>query len=149
IWRSKMIYQVIGIGIMVSFAFYEIVGFSPGGIVVPGYVALFLDQPIRILVTLLVALLTYFVVKILSNYIILYGRRRFLAMVLVSFLLKWLIEEMIIKMPIPGIELRSIGYIIPGLIANEMRRQGIFPTIYSLAIVPIFVRLILLLFLKS
>ena len=144
-----MIYQAIGIGVMVSFAFYEMVGFSPGGIVVPGYVALFLDQPIRILVTLLVALLTYFTVKILSNYIILYGRRRFLAMVLVSFLLKWLIEEMIIKMPISGIELRSIGYIIPGLIANEMRRQGIFPTLYSLAIVSIIVRLILLLFLKS
>ena len=144
-----MIYQAIGIGIMVSFAFYEIVGFSPGGIVVPGYVALFLDQPIRILVTLLVALLTYFAVKILSNYIILYGRRRFLTMVLVSFLLKWLIEEMIIKMPISGVELRSIGYIIPGLIANEMRRQGIFPTLYSLAIVSILVRLILLLFLKG
>ena len=141
-----MIYQAIGIGVMVSFAFYEMVGFSPGGIVVPGYVALFLDQPIRILVTLLVALLTYFAVKILSNYIILYGRRRFLTMVLVSFLLKWLIEEMIIKMPIPGMELRSIGYIIPGLIANEMRRQGIFPTLYSLAIVSILVRLILLLF---
>lgn len=141
-----MIYQAIGIGAMVSFAFYEMVGFSPGGIVVPGYVALFLDQPIRILVTLLVALLTYFAVKILSNYIILYGRRRFLTMVLVSFLLKWLIEEMIIKMPISGVELRSIGYIIPGLIANEMRRQGIFPTLYSLAIVSILVRLILLLF---
>ena len=144
-----MIYQAIGIGVMVSFAFYEMVGFSPGGIVVPGYVALFLDQPIRILVTLLVALLTYFAVKILSNYIILYGRRRFLSMVLASFLLKWLIEEMIIKMPISGIELRSIGYIIPGLIANEMRRQGIFPTIYSLAIVSIIVRLILLFFLMS
>lgn len=144
-----MIYQAIGIGVMVSFAFYEIVGFSPGGIVVPGYIALFLDQPVRILITLAVALLTYFAVKILSNYIILYGRRRFLTMVLVSFLLKWLIEEMVIKMPISGIELRSIGYIIPGLIANEMRRQGIFPTIYSLAIVSILVRLILLLFLKS
>ena len=95
------------------------------------------------------AFLTYLVVIQLSNYVILYGRRRFLAMVLVSFLLKWLIEEIIIKMPISGIELRSIGYIIPGLIANEMRRQGIFPTIYSLAIVSILVRLILLLFLKS
>jgi len=42
-----MIYQAIGIGVMVSFAFYEIVGFSPGGIVVPGYIALFLDQPVR------------------------------------------------------------------------------------------------------
>lgn len=144
-----MIYQAIGIGVMVSFAFYEIVGFSPGGIVVPGYIALFLDQPVRILITLTVALLTYFIVIQLSNYVILYGRRRFLTMVLVSFLLKWLIEEMVIKMPISGIELRSIGYIIPGLIANEMRRQGIFPTIYSLAIVSILVRLILLLFLKS
>jgi poly-gamma-glutamate biosynthesis protein PgsC/CapC len=141
-----MIYQAIGIGMVVSFAFYEMVGLSPGGIVVPGYIALFLDQPIRILVTLLVALLTYFSVKILSNYIILYGRRRFLAMILIGFLLKWLIEEIIITMPIFGIELRSIGYIIPGLIANEMGRQGIFSTLYSLAIVSIIVRLILLFF---
>jgi len=142
-----MIYQAIGIGIVVSFAFYEIVGLSPGGIVVPGYIALFLDQPVRILVTLLVALLTYFAVNMLSNYIILYGRRRFLAMILVGFILKWLIEGLIIKIPISGIELQSIGYIIPGLIANEMRRQGILPTLYSLAIVSVIVRLILLLFL--
>ena len=142
-----MIYQAIGIGIVVSFAFYEIVGLSPGGIVVPGYIALFLDQPVRILVTLLVALLTYFAVNMLSNYIILYGRRRFLAMILVGFILKWLIEGLIIKIPISGIELQSIGYIIPGLIANEMRRQGIFPTLYSLAIVSVIVRLMLLLFL--
>ena len=107
-----MIYQAIGIGIVVSFAFYEIVGLSPGGIVVPGYIALFLDQPIRILVTLLAALLTYFIVSKLSNYIILYGRRRFLAMILIGFLLKWLIEEIIITIPISGIELRSIGYIV-------------------------------------
>ena len=141
-----MIYQAIGIGIVVSFAFFEIVGLSPGGIVVPGYIALFLDQPVRILVTLLIALLTYFSVKMLSNYIILYGRRRFLAMILIGFLLKWLTEEVITIIPISGMELRSIGYIIPGLIANEMRRQGIFPTLYSLAIVVIIVHLILLLF---
>jgi poly-gamma-glutamate biosynthesis protein PgsC/CapC len=83
----------------------------------------------------------------LSNYIILYGRRRFLAMILVGFILKWLIEGLIIKIPISGIELQSIGYIIPGLIANEMRRQGILPTLYSLAIVSVIVRLMLLLFL--
>ena len=144
-----MIYQAIGIGIVVSFAFYEIVGLSPGGIVVPGYIALFLDQPVRILVTLLVAFLTYYAVNMLSNYIILYGRRRFLSMILVGFLLKWLIEGLIIKIPISGIELQSIGYIIPGLIANEMRRQGVFSTLCSLAIVSIIVRLILLLFLKG
>ena len=144
-----MIYQAIGIGMVVSFAFYEIVGLSPGGIVVPGYIALFLDQPIRILVTLLVALLTYFAVKMLSNYMILYGRRRFLAMILIGFLLKWLIEEIIITIPVSRVELQSIGYIIPGLIANEMRRQGILPTLYSLVMVSIIVRLLLLLFLKT
>jgi len=141
-----MIYQAIGIGIVASFAFYEIVGLSPGGIVVPGYIALFLNQPLRILITLAVALLTYFLVILLSNCIIIYGRRRFLAMVIIGFLLKWLIEEIIITIPISGIELRSIGYIIPGLIANEMRRQGIFPTLYSLIIVSVIVRLVLLLF---
>jgi poly-gamma-glutamate biosynthesis protein PgsC/CapC len=142
-----MIHQAIGIGIIISFVFYEIVGFSPGGIVVPGYIALFFDQPARILVTLLVSLLTYLVVNWLSNFIILYGRRRFMTMILIGFLLKWFLEDIIIKMPIPGLELQSIGYIIPGLIANEMRRQGILPTIYSLAIVSTLVRLILLLFL--
>jgi len=136
-------------GIIISFIFYEIVGLSPGGIVVPGYIALFLNQPLRILITLIISLLTYFIVILFSNYIIIYGRRRFFYMVIIGFLLKWLIEEIIIRIPISGIELRSIGYIIPGLIANEMKRQGIFPTLYSLAIVSIIVRLILLLFLKS
>jgi len=140
-----MIYQAIGIGIAVSFLYYELVGLSPGGMVVPGYLALFFLQPNRIIITLLVALLTYFSVLILSNYIILYGRRRFLAAILLGFLMKWLIEGFIVKMPISGIELQTIGYIIPGLIANEMRRQGIFPTLYSLAIVAGIVHLILLL----
>jgi poly-gamma-glutamate biosynthesis protein PgsC/CapC len=144
-----MIYQAIGIGIVISFAFYEIIGLSPGGIVVPGYIALFLNRPLRILITLVIAFLTYFIVILLSNYIILYGRRRFFTMIILGFLLKWLIEEIIIEIPLAEIELRSIGYIIPGLIANEMRRQGIFPTLYSLAIVSVLVRLILLLFLKS
>jgi len=144
-----MIYQAMATGIIISFIFYEIVGLSPGGIVVPGYIALFLNQPLRILITLIISLLTYFIVILFSNYIIIYGRRRFFYMVIIGFLLKWLIEEIIIRIPISGIELRSIGYIIPGLIANEMKRQGIFPTLYSLAIVSIIVRLILLLFLKS
>ena len=143
-----MIYQAIGIGMAISFIFYEITGLSAGGVVVPGYIALFLTQPFRILVTILIAFSVYFMVTFLSNYTILYGRRRFLAMILLGFIFKWIIEEIIIKLPVSGIELQSIGYIIPGLIANEMRRQGILPTLYSLAIVASMVRLILLLLLK-
>jgi len=141
-----MIYQSIGIGIAVSFIYFELAGLSPGGIVVPGYLALFFDQPARIGITLAVAFLAYYILRLLSNYMILYGRRRFLTAILLGFLLKWVLESVIIQMPISGIELQTIGYIIPGLIANEMKRQGFFPTLYSLTIVTGIVRLINILF---
>lgn len=50
-----MIFQAIGIGIIIGFLFYEVVGLSPGGIVVPGYLALFIDQPGRIVLTIGIA----------------------------------------------------------------------------------------------
>ena len=142
-----MIYQAIGIGIAIGFLFYELVGLSPGGIVVPGYIALFINQPLRIMVTVAIAILTYYIVSFLSNYLILYGKRRFLSMILISFLVKWIVESFIFQFPVTNIEIQSIGYIIPGLLANEMKRQGIIPTLLAMSIVAILVRLILYLFL--
>jgi hypothetical protein len=67
-------------------------------------------------------------------------------MILISFLVKWLVESFIFQFPTTNIEIQSIGYIIPGLLANEMKRQGIVPTLVAMAIVAILVRLILYLF---
>jgi poly-gamma-glutamate biosynthesis protein PgsC/CapC len=141
-----MIFQAIGIGIAIGFLFYELVGLSPGGIVVPGYIALFINQPWRIVITVAIAILTYYMVIFLSNYLILYGKRRFLSMILISFFVKWLVESFLFQLPVTGIEIQSIGYIIPGLLANEMQRQGILPTLLATAIVTILVRLTLYLF---
>ena len=141
-----MIYQAIGIGIAIGFLFYELVGISPGGIVVPGYIALFINQPFRIIITVSIAILTYYIVLFLSNYLILYGKRRFLSMVLISFVMKWLVESFLFQLPVTSIELQSIGYIIPGLLANEMQRQGILITLLATATVAILVRLTLYLF---
>jgi poly-gamma-glutamate biosynthesis protein PgsC/CapC len=142
-----MIFQAIGIGIAIGFLFYELVGLSPGGIVAPGYIALFINQPWRIIITVAIAILTYYIVLFLSNYMILYGKRRFLSMILISFFVKWLVEGVLLQLPVISIEVQSIGYIIPGLLANEMQRQGILPTILATAIVAILVRLTLYLFL--
>jgi poly-gamma-glutamate biosynthesis protein PgsC/CapC len=142
-----MIFQAIGIGIAIGFLFYELVGLSPGGIVAPGYIALFINQPWRIIITVAIAILTYYIVLFLSNYLILYGKRRFLSMILISFFVKWLVEGVLLQLPVISIEVQSIGYIIPGLLANEMQRQGILPTILATAIVAILVRLTLYLFL--
>ncbi len=142
-----MIFQAIGLGMAIGFLFYELVGLSPGGIVVPGYIALFLDQPLRIIITIAIAILTYYIVLFLSNYLILYGKRRFISMMLISFIVKWLIEGFFLQLPVTSIELQSIGYIIPGLLANEIQRQGIFPTLLATGIVAVLVRLILYLLL--
>ena len=75
----------IGIGLIASFLFTELTGLYGGGLVVPGYLALYLDQPTRVGATLLLAGITYAVVWVLSHAIILYGRRRFMAMVLTAF----------------------------------------------------------------
>ena len=43
-----MLFQAIGLGLVVSLFFTEILGLAAGGLVVPGYIALYLDQPLRI-----------------------------------------------------------------------------------------------------
>ena len=134
-----MIIQLFIIGLFVGFVFYELTGISPGGILVPAYFAMFLLDYERIIVTISLALLVFLILKFLSSYLILYGRRKFLLAVIVSFFLKLLIETQIQPIGMIKLDLQSIGYIIPGLVANEMSRQKIVPTVLSLGIVTLII----------
>lgn len=140
-----MVVEAIFIGILVGFIYYELFGFTPGGVVVPGYIALYFFEPGRIAATLMVSFLTLGVLALLSNWMFLFGRRAFMAAVIVGFLLRWGVDVAVTSLQDVGIELRVIGYIIPGLIAHEFRRQGIVHTLCALAIVCAGVKLILLL----
>ncbi len=148
-----MLIEAVGLGLLVGILYYTIVGLLPGGLIVPGYIALYLHSPLRIFSTFASSLVTfYFVRYFIYNFVILYGRRRFLAMVLVGFMVKWLSDQLFIYLPIsdylPGtVEVRVIGYIITGLMANSFAEQGIMPTVYSVLIVSVIVRLLLMLFL--
>jgi poly-gamma-glutamate biosynthesis protein PgsC/CapC len=130
-----MIIQLFIIGLFVGFLFYELTGISPGGILVPAYFAMFILDYERIVVTILLALLILIILRFLSSYLLLYGRRKFLLAVVVSFFLKLLVETQIQPLGMMKLDLQTIGYIIPGLIANEMDRQKIVPTLLSLGIV--------------
>jgi len=138
-----LVAQSIIIGIIVGFLFYELTGFSPGGIVVAGYLALVINTPSKIISTIAAGILTYLLVEAISNYTILYGRRRFMSMIMVGLAVKWLLEELFIRIRVHDIELIPVGYVIPGLIANDMKRQGVIPTILSIIIVMAIVSLIL------
>lgn len=130
------------IGLVVGFVYYEWVGISPGGVVPPAYFALFLHEPERIAVTLALAFLVHAAVRLLQAHTFLYGRRRLLAALLLGFAAKWCAEGLIApSIPVP-FEIHAVGYIIPGLIANDMVRQRVMPTVLSMGIVTIIVGLI-------
>lgn len=137
--------EIFLIGLVAGFLFYELTGVSAGGVVAPAYFAISTHEPVRILVTLAIALAVWGALRFLSGRLILYGRRRLLLALLIGFALKLILERGIQPHPAVSLDLYSIGYIIPGLVGNEMHRQGVAPTILGLAIVTLFIRLITLL----
>jgi len=133
----------IGLGLVVSLLFAEFFGLIAGGMIVPGYFALHIHKPGNLMITIFISLLTFFFVKLLSNFIILFGRRRSVLLILVSFIFGIVANRMVIEID----EIQVIGYIIPGLIAIWYERQGVIETLSTLCIVSIVVRLILILIL--
>jgi len=140
-----MITLSLGTGLILGLVFYEITGLVAGGLIVPGYLALYFDQPVRIIATFVIALLTYGIVKLLSKFVILYGRRKFLAMVITGFFLGWVASKYTTVFIPLSFDIRVIGFVIPGLIANEASNQGFVKTIAVTTIVAALVRLVLLL----
>ena len=126
-----MYHEVVLVGVALSLLFSELTGLSPAGLVVPGYIALSLQTPGRVLYTLLIALLAWGVARLLSRWMILYGRRRFAVLILLSFLINALIVGSGILPYDPGM----IGVLVPGIIANEVEKQGALKSLLSLAVV--------------
>lgn len=134
-----MIIESFFIGLIIGFLFYEFVGISPGGVIAPAYFALFIHQPGKIAVTVLIAVVVWLLILYLSGWLIIYGRRKLLIALVLGFIIKLLFEFKL--QPLTGfqIDLQSIGYIIPGLIASEMVRQKALPTLSALGIVTILI----------
>jgi poly-gamma-glutamate biosynthesis protein PgsC/CapC len=130
-----MIVETLLIGLVLALLWAEITDISPGGIIVPGYFALNLDRPLRAAATLAVALLTLAIYRFLARHLILFGRRRFVLMVLVGAVLSqaWLL--VLPRVSAAPVELRVIGWIIPGILASSLARQKVLPTLASLAAV--------------
>ena len=120
------------IGVIGTLLFVETFGITPGGIIVASYLALVFDSPITMVLVFLVSFITYGIVNyILPKFVILYGRRRFLAMLFVSMLLNILITTVNASMGNALDALSAIRIVIPGLIANAYYKQGIKLTVAS------------------
>lgn len=130
-----MILETLFIGLVLALLWGEVTDVAPGGLVVAGYFALYIDRPLRVAATLAAALIALAVYRFLSGHLLLFGRRRFVLLVLVGAVVSqaWLLL-------LPGIfaapaELRVIGWVVPGILASSLTRQKALPTLASLAAV--------------
>lgn len=134
----------IGIGLVVSLVFTELFGVAAGGMIVPGYLALGLGKPLDALATVAAGLVTFAIVHTLSSFTIVYGRRRTVLMILVGYLVATGVRALGAGTAAgAALDLAVIGYIVPGLIAIWLDRQGIVETVAALATASAVVRLVL------
>ncbi len=139
-----MIEVAIGLGVLLSLFFLETFGAAAGGIVVSGYIALYLHQFWTILATLIIAFVVLAVVKLLGNIMFIYGRRRMVISILLGFIFGWIARNYGLFLSIhTNYVVQIIGYIIPGLIANSMAKQGIIKTLTVMFVAAVLVRLLL------
>jgi len=145
-----MIIVAIGLGMFLSLLFTETIGLAAGGVVVPGYIALYLHHPAQVVSTVIVGLVTFVIVKILSHYILLYGRRLLITCIIIGYLLGYatkLFPPMTLSAQ--SIDIATIGFVVPGLIAYWIQRQGVIETITAMMMVSIVVRFIIIIMTKG
>nr|WP_228517818.1 poly-gamma-glutamate biosynthesis protein PgsC [Aliidiomarina indica] len=148
----------------------QVFGLAAGGLVVPGYMALQLMNPLNIVITLAAAWITFAIVRLIASYAIIYGRRQTIIMILTGYLIAGFFdlflgnliafmdlqmvaetgdgEAKVAQLEYPVVmsvmESSIIGYIIPGLIAIWFDRQGVLQTLCGLAVTAVLVRLALI-----
>ena len=131
------------LSLMVTLIFTEVTQLVPGGIVVPFYFALYLEEPVKILATLLSALIAVGAVKLIGNFTILYGRRKFALYIIIGLLEKALFTYLYFGNSYMFYNLSmTIGYLVPGILGGQMEKQGCVKTLCALAVVVLIIKMV-------
>jgi poly-gamma-glutamate biosynthesis protein PgsC/CapC len=122
-------------GILIALLISELLGVSPGGLVVVGFLAAQLGHPLGLVGTLATAVVTFLVVRWLGRVLLLYGRRR-LVLVLMLAVVVGLALGRVLPAPfqLTAFGLASVGRVVPGLLANALDTQGPVRTLPATAV---------------
>lgn len=126
----------LAIGLVFSLLCYLATNLSPGGMITPGWLALAVVQDwVQALIIVGITILTFALTKVLQRVVILYGKRLFAAVVLLSVLLS-LTLFLLIQRQVPLLFVhQTLGFVAPGLIAYQLVRQPPGPTVLATGIV--------------
>jgi poly-gamma-glutamate biosynthesis protein PgsC/CapC len=123
---------VLAIGLVLSLGCYLVSNLSPGGMITPGWIALGLVQNPRLgLVVLGVVLATATTARLVGRVVILYGKRLFAAVLAQGvFFSTTAFLGFAEHMPALG-DTGTVGLIVPGLVAYQLLRQPLVPTLVA------------------
>jgi len=137
--------ECVALGLLLSLYLSEVLGFVAGGLVVPGYFVVISSKPMMLLATIAASVLSLACLRLLSKIALIYGRRRLLVAVLLGFLFSELSRMLFYLSPSELLlELQAFGFIIPGLLAYWMDKQGVLPALGMLSVVVAIVRLLVI-----
>ncbi len=137
-----MLKSAVCLSVILGFVAQEFLGLASGGLISAGYLAFYLNQPLRIVSTLVMAILIWLTMLALDKVIFIYGRRRFACCVILGIIYAWIFNELLFLTSFISQDLRIIGYVVPGLVANDMVKQGVFKTISMLLIISFIIALL-------
>ena len=147
LYSPELIRLAIVLGVVVSMIFYEKVQLTTGGAIVPAYLAISLPHPLMIVSTVAAGLAAWGVTNVwLPKRKILYGRRKFDIELLVGlgFIAAGTMASGALGSWSPLLlSLSGIGFLIPGIIAHDMGRQGPKRTLQAIAATTVILALII------
>ncbi|MFJ9037190.1 poly-gamma-glutamate biosynthesis protein PgsC/CapC [Streptomyces sp. NPDC102406] len=122
----------IALGLVFSLVCYLTTNLSPGGMITPGWIALTLVTDVRMAgLMVVVAVGTYFLMKLVQRTVILYGKRLFAAVVLCAVLMQTTVM-LALNHQFPLLYTsQTLGFIVPGLVSYQMARQPLAATVIS------------------
>ncbi|GAB2991921.1 poly-gamma-glutamate biosynthesis protein PgsC/CapC [Nocardioides montaniterrae] len=152
LYSPDVVRVVLVMGVVISVLFYERMQLTTGGAIVPAYLALALQAPISVVSTVLAGLLTWAIVnKGIAKRRILYGRRKFEVEVLIGLAIIGtviVVRALVWNLADIDIMVNTIGFLIPGIIAHDMSRQGPSRTVIAISATTGILGLFLIVYIK-
>lgn len=145
--ESRWVPIAVLLSIMASWAVAYNYGLRSGGFVGAAFIGMFMADPWQVAAALVIAGASYVIVtKILMTRMILFGRRKFSAMLLVSatlgWTLLWLADTYISSRAVAHFSLGSLALtplLVPGLLANDAQRTSPLRVLGGLSLAATFV----------
>lgn len=141
--EAELLSLAVGLGLAISLAANEAARLPLGGLVVVGYLAFHAARPADVALTLAVALITLGALNLARRWALIFGRRRLVFTILLGFCLGWCAREGLVAAGLAlregmpqssGVDLTVVGYVVPGLIALALDREGLFEGLCGLTV---------------